>query len=421
MTPRTRRLHAFAWTRILWIIVAIAAIGGGVYAAVQFSRPTVTTTTLVRGPVIQAVYATGTIQPVREYPIRSNTAGIIEAVHVDKGSRVKLDMPLAVVADPALKYAAEKAQAELVEKQGRVAPVIAEYDARILAMQARLDIAQREESRLRKLVESGTTSTTDLDRSSDVVKSLWSELESLKSQRTMRSLELDREIAVARSAVGTAEWNLHQQTLKSPIDAGTVLDRPLSPGTRVAVNDVVMRVADVSPANLVMRAAVDEEDITRVKLGQRVIVTLYAFDGAHFEGKVTQIYPEADPTRRTFEVDVALGDDARKKELQSGMTGEIAFVIATKDDVKVLPSQSLQENAVYVLRGGKIERLEPKIGIRAVDRIEVLEGVPDDAVVIISPVTRDQVGTSARETRMDPHEAAGLNKPKDVTFRGMGG
>lgn len=419
-SPRRIR-PGFAITRWFWIVLLIALLGIGGYTALHFSRATVTTTTVVRGPVIQAVYATGTIQPVREYPIRSNTAGIIEAVHVDKGSAVTRDQSLAVVLDPALRFAAEKAHAELVEKTGRVAPALAEYDARITAMQARLEIAQREESRLRKLVESGSTSTTDLDRSTDAVKSLWSELESLKSQRNLRALELDREVAVAKSAAGTAQWNLQQQTLKSPIDGGTVLDRPLSPGTRVAVNDVVMRVADVTPANLVMRAAVDEEDITRVKLGQRVIVTLYAFDDAHFEGKVSQIYPEADPSRRTFEVDVAMGDDARKKELQSGMTGEIAFVIATKDEVRVLPSQALQDGAVYVLRNGKIERIEPKIGIRAVDRIEVIDGIPDDATVIISPVTRDQIGQAVRETKMDPHEAAGLNKPKDTTFRGFGG
>jgi RND family efflux transporter MFP subunit len=410
-----------AWSGWLWLLGATAVVSAGVFAAVRFSRATVTTTMVVRGPVIQAVYATGTIEPVREYPIRSNTAGIIDGVHVDKGSAVTKDMTLATVIDPALKYAAEKAQAELVEKQGRVAPSLAEYDARISAMQARLDIAQREESRIRKLVESGSTSTTDLDRSTDIMKSLWSELESLRSQRVLRELELKREVAVAESALSTAQWNLTQQTLQSPIDAGTVLDRPLSPGTRVAVNDVVMRVADVTPANLVMRAAVDEEDITRVKLGQRVIVTLYAFDDAHFEGTVNQIYPEADPTRRTFEVDIALSDDARKKELQSGMTGEIAFVIATKPEVAVLPSQALQDGGVYVLRGGAVERLEPKIGIRAIDRIEVIDGVPSDAAVIISPVTRDMVGQSVRETRMDPREAAGLNKPKETTFRGMGG
>ena len=66
-------------------------------------------------------------------------------------------------------------------------------------------------------------------------------------------LELERELQVAKAALDTANWNLEQQTLSRPID-GVVLDRPLSVGTRLAINDHVMRVADVRPEKLVMRA-----------------------------------------------------------------------------------------------------------------------------------------------------------------------
>ena len=36
-----------------------------------------TTTTVTTGPIIHAVYATGTISPVREYPIRARRAGTL--------------------------------------------------------------------------------------------------------------------------------------------------------------------------------------------------------------------------------------------------------------------------------------------------------------------------------------------------------
>ncbi|MFT3789357.1 MAG: efflux RND transporter periplasmic adaptor subunit [Tepidisphaeraceae bacterium] len=416
-----RSRPGFAWLRVLILLIVLAllgAIGAGVYA---YAKPAVTTTTVIDGPVIQAVYATGTIEPRREYPIRSNVAGIIDVVQVDKGDAVKKDQTLAIVDDGALKYAVDKAAAELAEKQGQIQPSLAEFDARIAAMQSRLEIAQREEKRLNDLVASNSTTTVDRDRATDVVKTLWAELESLKSQRALRELELKRQVAVAESALATAQWNFDQETMKAPID-GTVLDRPKSKGTRVAVNDVIMRVADVTPTNLVMRASVDEEDITSVKIGQRVIVTLYAFHDGHFEGKVSQIYPEADPTRRTFEVDVELGDDARRQGLQSGMTGEIAFVVAQKDSTRIIPSQAVQDGgAVYVIENGRVKRLEPKIGIRAVERTEILDGIPSGATVIISPATPALIGKPTRETKMDPKEAAGLNKPKDHgNFKGFG-
>src|SRR4029079_7305916 len=110
-------------------------------------------------------------------------------------------------------------------------PVLQEFDARISAGGAQLEIAQREETRLRGLIERNAASQTDLDAASDRVKALWSTVESFKAQRGAKQLELERELTVAKSALATAEWYVDQQTLKAPID-GTVLDRPLAVGRR---------------------------------------------------------------------------------------------------------------------------------------------------------------------------------------------
>ncbi|MDQ3626028.1 MAG: efflux RND transporter periplasmic adaptor subunit, partial [Verrucomicrobiota bacterium] len=242
------------------------------------ARPVVTVSEAVEAPVVQAFYSTGTVQPEREYPIKSNGAGIITEVRVDKGDRVRKGDSLAVVADPELRFAADKARAELLERQKRAepktSPVLREYEARISASQDILDIAQREEKRVGELVARSAASQTDLDNALDRLKVAWGELESWKAQGAAKLLELERELQVAHAAVATAEWNVEQQTLKAPVD-GVVLDRPIALGTRLAVNDQIMRIADVAPANLVMRAAVDEEDITKVRLDQDVRMVLY--------------------------------------------------------------------------------------------------------------------------------------------------
>src|SRR5205085_1314678 len=136
-------------------------------------------------------------------------------------------------------------------------PVLAEFDSKMAANRDMLSLAQGEETRLKEAMALNAASHTALDAASEHAKAVWSEGEALKSQRAAKKLELEREVQVARSAVSIAQWNFDQQTLRSPID-GVVLDRPTSLGTRLAVNDVLMRVADVTPANLVMRAAVDE-------------------------------------------------------------------------------------------------------------------------------------------------------------------
>ena len=404
--------RGFSIVRLLIVVVVLALLAAGVYVVFASLRPAVSVTRLVEGPVVRAVYATGTISPVREYAIRTPTAGTLEKVLVDKGDAVRVGQSLALVVDPALDYALDQAKAELLEKQERAnasrSPVIAEFDARIASAAEQLTIAQREESRLRNLLESASRSATDLDRAADRTQTVVALLEGLKSQRASKLLELQREVATAEAAVRTAQWHIDQREAKSPID-GVVLDRPISQGTRVAVNDTLMRVADVTPARLVMRAAVDEEDITHVSVGQKVIMTLYAFSDQTFVGQVKTIYAEADPNRRTFEVDVAV--DQPSDRFQAGMTGELAFVIAEREKASVLPSSAVQDDGVYIVnRAGAIERLTPTIGVRAVDRVEILDGLPADARVITSPIDAKLVGKTARATEVDPHSAAGLNK-----------
>ncbi|MBW3574770.1 MAG: efflux RND transporter periplasmic adaptor subunit, partial [Actinobacteria bacterium] len=119
------------------------------------------------GPVVQAFYSTGTVQPDREFPIKANVAGTITDVRVDKGDAVTEGQPLAVVSEPGLVFAHRQAQAELEEKQKRAdpqsSPVLQEYDARIAAGRTQLEIAQRELARIKALMERNAASQTDLD------------------------------------------------------------------------------------------------------------------------------------------------------------------------------------------------------------------------------------------------------------------
>src|SRR4051812_31209310 len=104
---------------VRWVITAsvlIVVVVGGGWAAIRYTSPVVVTTEAVEAPVVQAFYSTGTIQPEREFPIKSNTAGTVTDVRVDKGDHVKKGQVLALVSDPGLLFLFNKAQAELDER-----------------------------------------------------------------------------------------------------------------------------------------------------------------------------------------------------------------------------------------------------------------------------------------------------------------
>jgi RND family efflux transporter MFP subunit len=270
----------------------------------------------------------------------------------------------------------------------------------------------------------GGASATDVDKANDRVTDLLGQGSALQQQESAARLQLATDVTIARAALAAARRSADLQNLRSPVDGvGVVLDRPMPLGTRLNINDLVMRVADVRPANLVMRAQVDEENIKEATLGQDVDMSLYAFADASMRGKVQRIYDKADPDRRTFEVDVKLDPSTRElPDLRAGMTGELAFNVRSKPKAPIAPAQALQAGALYTVRDGLLRRVPGTdlVGIRSVERIEVLAGLHPGDPVVISSVAGLRDGSRVRTTWIDPIVAAGMNKPKnDSTFKGF--
>jgi len=394
------------------IVVAGVAIAAWL-GALRLIRPMVSVTSVVNRRVVQAFYATGTLQPVREYPVKSNNPGILTEVRVDKGDKVRLRQPLAVVREDAVEFRCEQAEAERDLKAAladeKNSPVLKEFDSRAAATDELLGIARREQERLSEAVKHKVASQSDLDKSLDRVRTVSSELESIRWQRKAKLLELRKDLEVAEAALKTARWNQERQTVACPVDNATVLDRPLSVGTRLAVNDPILTVADVRPEKLVMRAAVDEENKTQVFEGQTVRMTLFAFPDRTFQGRARKIYDRADPQRRTFEVDVEMLE--KDPGYAPGMTGELAFIVREKDQALVIPSQAVQNGRVWVVRDGALVQPDVKLGVRSVERVEVESGLRDADLVLTSPIGKMAAGQRVRTSYVDPDAAAGQNKP----------
>jgi multidrug efflux pump subunit AcrA (membrane-fusion protein) len=292
----------------------------------------------------------------------------------------------------------------------KTSPLLQEYDARITAFTDILDLARREQKRLTDLIEKNAASQVDLDRAIERTKTFWADVEQLKAQKATKKIDLQKDLEVAEAALKIAKWNLDRQTIRCPIENAVVLDRPVTMGTRLAVNDHIMWVADVRPEKLIMRAAVDEEDKVYVKEGQMVRMTLYAYAGRAFSGKVKKVYDKADPDRRTFEVDVEMVE--KEPTFSAGMTGELAFVMAEKASAWVIPSQAVQGGVVWTVKNGVLTKPQVKLGLKSIERVEVVSGLSAQDEVVISPLDSPVEGKHVRTQFMDPTVAANLNKPK---------
>lgn len=424
LKPLFQRTLVRQITRWLFTLVVVGGVAaGGWFAWQRFAVPQVTMTEVVTGPVVQAFYATGTLLPHREYPVKSNVEGTLIEVLVDKGDEVKQGQKVAKVYVEQYDLKRTEAEADLeLKKQladAERSPTVLEFDAKIAATQKQLEFAKRDFDRLSQVRVPGGRTATDLDNSEEAYKTTFDTLEALKSAKATRLLELQRDLKTAQVQLDIAQWNIDQQTITSPVD-GVVLDWPVSTGTRVKVNDMLMTVADVRYDRLVMRTNVDEEDKVRVQLDQTVQMTLYSYPDRVFEGRVKRIYPKADPSRRTFEVDVQI--DVPDAGFSAGMTGELAFIVDRKEEAVVVPSEAVQAGKVWTVREQELAQADVQLGLRSIQRTEVLSGLQPGDKVVVSPIGNMQTGQEVRVTHIDPAAAAGVNEPKAgnaTAFRGL--
>ena len=111
----------------------------------------------------------------------------------------------------------------------------------------------------------------------------------------------------------------------------------------------------------------------------------------------------------------------------AGMTGELALVVQSKDRAVIVPSQAVlpgrsasEGSVVWLVRDNRAHRVDVTVGLRSVERTEIVSGVSPGDRVIISPVNALNDGQDVKVKFMDPKAAADLNKPVEETpMRGL--
>ena len=104
----------------------------------------------------------------------------------------------------------------------------------------------------------------------------------------------------AKEGLAVAETRLGYATLTSPL-AGVVLSKNVEPGEFVAAGTPIVTVGDLE--NVWLRAYINETDLGRVKVGQRVRVTTDTYPDKRYEGRVSFIASQAEFTPKSVQTE----------------------------------------------------------------------------------------------------------------------
>lgn len=308
-------------------IAVVFALGVAYWIYVM--PPHVTLVSPTRGPAAEVVYATGTVEPVRWAKIMPlQKRRLISVCHCEGKSVIAGD--------------------EL----------------------ARQDDSQ-ERAALNELLARREQLVRDLDRVTDLFERHVGTANAV-DQATTTLKELDARISAAKQAISDL-------VLTAPID-GVVLRADFQIGEIVGAGDAVFWVGQPRP--LQITADVNEEDIAKVKSGQKVLLRHEGFGDDALIASVSDVTPKGDPVSKTFRAHLGLPDDT---PLLIGMSVEANIVVTEKSDALLVPAEAIVDGALYSVENGRVVKKPVTLGVRGNRFVEILSGL-NEKESFISPI-----------------------------------
>lgn len=213
----------------------------------------------------------------------------------------------------------------------------------------------------------------DLTRLKTLSKKQLTSVEELGSKET--------ELAVAIADENILKTHLAYTVIRSPVD-GVIVERLSEPGNIVEKHAHLLTVSDLS--TLITEVPVSELLLANLSIGDTVTVFIDALSQS-YQGSISRIHPNIDPTTRRGVVEVTLPDVP--KGARPGQFCRITFS-ATLENRLSIPFRALQYEGshtyVYRLVANKeentqsektVEKQTVKTGARFEERIEILSGI----------------------------------------------
>ncbi|MEN9799682.1 MAG: hypothetical protein RL653_3379 [Pseudomonadota bacterium] len=309
-----------------WVVGIAAASALGVYAwrtRQGTEKPPVRfdTVKVERGPVVARVTATGTLSALVTVQVGSQVSGRISRLEVDFNSPVRKGQVLARI-DPQLFEAARaQAVANLSSAQAGL------ERARVRAVDAGRQLQRAQQLAERKLI-----AEQELDTARANAEGAEADVAGARAS-----------VSQARAALNQAQVNLTYTTIRSPID-GVVISRSVDVGQTVAASlqapTLFLLAEDLR--KMQVDTSVAEADVGKLSPGMAATFTVDAFPGERFQGAVRQVRNAPQTVQNVVTYDAVIDVENPELRLKPGMTANVTFVYAEKDDVLRVPNAALR-------------------------------------------------------------------------------
>lgn len=328
--------------------------------------------------ITESVYASVTIVPDSLYNVYSQASGILTERYVQEGDEVTSGQILLQIQNETTKLNVENARLALqlasenrygtgsilntLQNKIQVARLTYQQDSIDYHRQNKLhaqNIGTQREYELRKIT---------FERSAETLQSLSKEYSRTKA-------ELTTALSTAKNNFENAQIGREEYSIKSRLN-GKVYALYKEIGELIHPQEPI---ATIGKSNaFTINLLVDEVDIIKIRLNQRVIVNLDAFDDQVFEASIIRIFPQKDSRTQTFTVEAKFANPPA--QLYSGLSGEANIVINQKKDVLVIPRSYLLDNNSVKTPDGEVL---VEVGLMSMEYVEIVSGLDSTTYLLL--------------------------------------
>ena len=387
-----------------------------------------------RSTIIEKVSASGKIQPEVEVKLSPDVSGEIVSLNVAEGDSVVAGQELLKIRPDNYVSLLARAEAQMNATKANM-----EQSKAVLAQsEARLSKAKIDYDRNAKLHKDKVISDADFDQFVSAYTVAKQDLEAAKANVNAANYN----VKSSEAALKEAKTNLTKTTIYAP-QSGIISKLNVELGERVVgtsqmAGTEMLRIANLN--KMEVRVNVNENDITRVSIGDTVLIDVDAFSSSErkFKGVVYEIASSANSSGASavsndavteFEVKIRVlrssyADLIKGKlsyPLKPGMTASVEILTNRKDNTLTVPLSSVttreigavaegekkeedgtnstnandameakkrKENTkevVFVMEKGKAKMIQVKTGISDFENIEIVSGLKDGQEIISGP------------------------------------
>ncbi len=393
--PQAKTSKSRKGVKIFITLALICALSFGGWQAWQkraeknSAEKRVSVVTIARGDIEEVVTAQGKLEPKQYVDVGVQVSGQIKKIYVELGQVIKKGDMIAEI-DPQVyqsKVEADEARNKTLEAQ-------------IAQQEAQLALTSQQFDRTKKLLESNAVSH-------DAFESADAQLKIAKAQKDA----LEAQLQEARSTLDGDRANLGYTKIYAPMD-GTVVLADTKEGQTLNASQSAPRVVQLAELDIMtVRAQVAEADIMRIHEGGEVYFTTLGSQGRKWAGKVRQVLPTPDTVNEVVLYNVLLDADNKDRQLMTGMSTQMFFVMGRASNVPLVPVAALGKRVsredkdkslayrVRVSGGGQQDEKIIHVGLMDRTMAEVKAGLSEGDKVTIESAEPDPLAGVPKRMR----------------------